>query len=81
VTARREWVATSTFVSGRDESFYEEGGIYARRVVGDTRLLDPTERVVTCPRCGARFAATESTPEENRDLHSTVTRMKRGTKR
>jgi hypothetical protein len=49
VTARREWVATSTFVSGRDESFYEEGGIYARRVVGDTRLLDPTERVVNMP--------------------------------
>jgi hypothetical protein len=74
VTEIREWVALLTF-SPDNGMFYEAGGVYEHEPIGRTpgrpsRLLRPGEHVVSCPRCGQRFAATDDdTAESNRDLH------------
>jgi hypothetical protein len=67
-----EWVALMTFAP--EPMFYEEGGVYDHKPDcgrgGEVRPLDPSDRLVACPRCGQRFAGTdECTPEQNRDLH------------
>ena len=76
-----EWVALQTFGNDEDEDapgLIEAGGIYPARpqmnyarVSGRAfREMVPNERVVLCPRCGQRFAATEDgTAESHRDLH------------
>lgn len=67
-----EWVALDTFAP--EPMFYEAGGVYDHKPYtgrgGDVREFVPGEYVVTCPRCGQRFAATEDgTAESHRDLH------------
>jgi hypothetical protein len=72
----QEWVATFTFTeeTRAGDRLIEAGGVYTLKpsckwTEGARRLVD-RERVVSCPRCGQRFAETqEGTAEENRDLH------------
>lgn len=72
---KREYVALETFASPRDDGqLYEAGAVYDHEVrsarCAGMRLLVPGEHIVTCPRCGQRFAASEDDSAEGcRDLH------------
>src|SRR5512135_2343500 len=70
---KREWVATMAFVDETAGKLIEEGGIYSEKprwaASEAARPFNPAEHVAECPRCGQRFAATQQTPQENRDLH------------
>lgn len=67
----QKWVATMTFAP--EDKFYEEGGVYGHEPrcswTAGARKFVVGEHVAECPRCGQRFAETESTAEANRDLH------------
>lgn len=69
-----EWVAIMTFVDEHAGMFYEEGGVYDHEphlswTEGARRLVNG-EHEASCPRCGQRFAGTDTgTAESHRNLH------------
>jgi hypothetical protein len=73
---QREYVALGTFSSPMDDGrLYEAGGVYDHDVQSarccGMRPLEPGEHIVSCPRCGQRFAYCddEGTAEDCCDLH------------